>query len=59
MTVVSIVIGMVSAALGCSFSLVHLALWIGILVVHVMCIVKGVNGGRLLIPGVSEYASKF
>jgi hypothetical protein len=27
--------------------------------VHVMAIVKGVNGGRLIIPGVSEYASRF
>ena len=34
-------------------------LWIGVLVLHVMAIVKGINGGRLIIPGVSEYASKF
>jgi len=32
---------------------------LAILVVHVMAIVKGVNGGRLIIPGVSEYASRF
>jgi hypothetical protein len=27
--------------------------------VHVMCIIKGVNGQRFLVPGVSEYANKF
>jgi hypothetical protein len=27
--------------------------------VHVVAIVKGVNGGRLIIPGVSDYASRF
>ena len=38
-------------------SLLTFGLWLGILVVHVMCIVKGVNGSGFLIPGVSEYAS--
>ena len=32
---------------------------LAILVVHVLCIMKGVNGQRFLIPGVSEYADKF
>jgi hypothetical protein len=32
--------------------------WMAILGVHVVAIIKGVNGGRLLIPGVSEYASR-
>jgi hypothetical protein len=27
--------------------------------VHVMAIIKGVNGQRFLIPGVSEYANRF
>jgi hypothetical protein len=30
--------------------------WIGILALHVVAIVKGVNGTRLRIPGVSRYA---
>jgi len=46
-------------ALGCVVSLLTFALWIGILIVHVMAIVKGVNGGRLIIPGISEYANRF
>jgi hypothetical protein len=33
--------------------------WIGILAVHIVAILKGVNGGRLIVPGVSQYASRF
>lgn len=32
---------------------------LGIIVLHVMAISKAMNGQRLIIPGVSEYASKF
>jgi uncharacterized membrane protein len=45
--------------LGCALSVLHLALWIGILVLHIVCIVKGVNGQRVIIPGISQYADKF
>jgi hypothetical protein len=34
------------------------ASWIGILALHVMAIVKGVNGTRLIVPGLSEYADR-
>jgi uncharacterized membrane protein len=47
------------AFLGCFLSLLHLVLWLGILVVHVICIVKGLKGERFLIPVVSQYADKF
>ena len=58
-TIVTLVISSISGALGCVVSLMTFGLWLGILVVHVLCIVKGVNGQRFLIPGVSEYASRF
>lgn len=58
-TIVSFILSSMSLALGCVISLLTFGLWIGILVVHVLCIVKGVNGQRFLIPGVSEYASRF
>jgi uncharacterized membrane protein len=32
---------------------------LGFLAVHVVAIMKGLNGQRLIIPGLSEYASKF
>jgi uncharacterized membrane protein len=34
-------------------------LWCAVIVVHVMCIVKGLNGQRFIIPYVSQYADQF
>jgi uncharacterized membrane protein len=45
--------------LGCVILIVQLFLWIGIVVLHIVAIVKGVNGGRLIVPVVSDYTSKF
>ena len=57
--IVNMVLTMAVAFLGCLVGILWFGLWIGILIVHVLCIVKGVNGQRFLIPGVSEYASRF
>ena len=32
---------------------------LGVLVLHVVCIAKGLQGDRLLIPGISEYTERF
>lgn len=45
--------------LGCTGCVLHSALFVVILVVHIMAIVKGVNGQRLIIPGLSQYADRF
>ncbi len=45
--------------LGCLSLLVSLFLPIAALVVHIICIVKGINGERFLIPGISDFANKF
>jgi uncharacterized membrane protein len=49
--------------LGCIASvltaLVGFILWIGVIVLHVVAIVKGVNGQRLIVPYVSRYADQF
>ena len=45
--------------LGCVLGLLLPVAWIGIFVLHAAAIVKGVNGGRLIIPGVSDYANRF
>ena len=58
-TIVSFIISSVSVRARLRGVLLTFGLWLGILVVHVLCIVKGVNGQRFLIPGVSEYASRF
>ncbi len=45
--------------LGCIILPVQMLLWVAILVVHIICIVKGINGERFLIPGISNYADRF
>ena len=32
---------------------------LGVLALHVACIAKALQGGRLMVPGVSEYTDKF
>ena len=44
---------------GCTGCFLNLGVWIAILVVRILCIVKGVNGDRFIIPGVSQYADRF
>jgi uncharacterized membrane protein len=47
------------AILGCLSFLIDVVVWVGVLIVHVLCIVKGTQGGRFIIPGISQYADKF
>jgi uncharacterized membrane protein len=62
LTIIQLVVGHVPG-LGCLVGiialLVSVALWFGALIVHVLCIVKGVNGQRFTLPFISEYADKF
>src|SRR4029450_13335783 len=39
--------------LGCIIAIVQLVLWLGVLVLHIVAIVKGVQGGRLVVPVLS------
>lgn len=34
-------------------------LWVVVLVIRILAIVKGVNGQRLIIPGLSDFANRF
>jgi uncharacterized membrane protein len=52
-------VSIAAIGLGCVMSLVFVFAWVGILALHVVAILKGVNGGRLIIPGISEYANRF
>jgi uncharacterized membrane protein len=58
MTVTSLV-SLAALALGIVLALFLVFAWIGILAVHVVAILKGVNGGRLIIPKLSVYADRF
>ena len=53
------IVSLATLGLGCVLSLFLIFAWIGILAVHVVAILKGLNGTRFLIPGISEYANRF
>ena len=52
-------ISLSSLGLGGTLVLLLMFAWVGILALHVLAIVKGVNGGRLMVPGVSGYTDRF
>lgn len=45
--------------LGCTGCFLHMGVWVVTLVVRILCIVKGVNGQRFIIPGVSQFVERF
>ena len=53
-----IALAILSGLTGFGCLLVPLA-QLAVLILHVACVVKGLQGGRLLIPGLSDYAAKF
>ena len=44
---------------GCVTVFLWPVICLGLLILHIMCIVKGINGERLIIPGISQYADRF
>jgi uncharacterized membrane protein len=58
-TVVTSVLSFITSGLGCLLSLFGPLIWLVIVVIHVVAMVKGTNGQRLIIPGISEYANRF
>ncbi len=56
--ILSFILHRIFAALSCGMSIVQCVVWIGFLVVRVLCIVKGVNGQRFRIPFVTDFAEK-
>lgn len=45
-------------AIGCLISLLSILIWIPIVVIHIVCLVKALNGERFVIPYVSQYADQ-
>jgi uncharacterized membrane protein len=52
-------VAVATLGLGCVLSIFIVFAWVAILAVHVVAILKGLNGGRLIIPVVSDYANRF
>ncbi len=57
--IVGFVLGMVFGPLGCLVIVLQMVLFLGVIILHVVCIAKGLKGERFIIPMVSEYADKF
>ncbi len=51
-------ISLAAFGFGCVLGLLLVFGFVGILVLHVVAILKGINGERLLIPGISDYANR-
>lgn len=45
--------------LGCIIIPIWLVISLGVLILHIVCIVKGIQGQRFLIPQLSQFADKF
>jgi uncharacterized membrane protein len=56
--VVNTILSMMSGGLGCILGILSPLVWVGFLIVRILRIVKGVNGQRFIVPGVSQYADK-
>jgi uncharacterized membrane protein len=53
------IVSLATFGLGCVLSLLLVFGWIAVLGIHILAIVKGINGSRLMLPVISEYASRF
>jgi hypothetical protein len=58
-TMLTTAISLATFGAGCVMGIVVVFVWVAVLALHVVAIVKGINGKRLIVPGVSEYASRF
>ena len=52
-------VGLATFAFGCALSMFMILLWVAILGVHIVAMIKGMGGTRLIIPGISGYANRF
>src|SRR5687767_6251658 len=54
-----VIVMILGSFLGCIAVIFSPVIALGIIVLHVFAIIKGINGQRLIIPGISQYADKF
>ena len=56
--VMTSIVSLSRLGLGCVLAVFVVFGWVAVLALHVLAILKGVNGGRLIIPGLSDYANR-
>lgn len=56
-----VVLGVLSLipVLGCVIAFIPALVFLGFLVIRILAIMKGINGERFLIPGISDFANRF
>lgn len=47
-----------ATGIGCVFAIFIPFIFVGFAVIRLICIVKGINGERFLVPGISQYVEK-
>jgi uncharacterized membrane protein len=57
--VFQILLFVLGSFLGCLVGIFAPLIALGIVIFHIVAIVKGINGQRLIVPGLSQYADKF
>ena len=57
--VMQMVLESIWSGFGCALSLASMFIGIGFLALRVVAIVKGINGQRLIVPGVTDYVNRF
>ena len=59
-TIISTILSAVTLGLaGCLMAILSIGVLIGLLALHVVCIMKALKGERFLIPGVSDFVNRF
>ena len=56
---ITTLLGILTAGLFCAAYLILPALFLVFLAVHAVAAMKGINGGRLIVPGISDYVARF
>jgi hypothetical protein len=57
--ILNLALSRISSAFGCVFSILAW-LWVaGFVALRIVCIIKGTSGQRFIVPGVSQYTSRF
>jgi len=57
--IVRAILDRIVGGLGCVLALLGPLIGLAFLALRVFCIIKGVNGQRFIIPGISQYADRF
>lgn len=58
--ILQLILNVITATgIGCLFAIFIPLVFLGFAVVRLICIIKGVNGERFMIPLISQYAEKF